>query len=230
MGLKGVITQSNYIPWRGYFHLMDSVDIFVILDEVQYTKRDWRNRNFIQSNQGLITLTIPVKTKGKYYQTIYETEIAEMHWKRKHLNAIYLNYKKAAAFEQYYSTLAQIYDACETTSLSTLNVYLLREIASLLGITTEIVLATNSNLTDRNLRLINICDKLNITEYHTGISAMNYMDLQLFEKAGIQVVFHNYQNMIPYPQHSNKFVDKLSIIDTILHCGDDTIKYLHPKF
>jgi hypothetical protein len=208
---------------------MDSVDVFVILDHVQYTKRDWRNRNFIQSPQGRVTLSIPVKTKGKYFQTIQETEIANSSWKRKHLNSIYLNYKKATCFEQYFPIIDQIYHDCETLSLSAMNIHLLRRFSALLDIKTNLITSIDSDENDRNQRLIAICKKLGIDEYHTGASALNYMNHQLFKDAGIQVVFHHYQHMIPYPQHSNIFVDQLSIIDTILHCGEASIHYIHPS-
>jgi hypothetical protein len=90
------IVQSNYLPWKGYFDLMASVDEFVLYDDVQYTRRDWRNRNQIKTPQGLQWLTVPVRVKGKYHQSIRETEIDdESDWASDHLKALSLNYRKA---------------------------------------------------------------------------------------------------------------------------------------
>ena len=83
---KVAISQSNYIPWKGYFDNIALVDEFVLYDEMQYTKRDWRNRNKLKTNQGLKWLTIPVEVKGKYYQKINETRISDRNWNVKHLN------------------------------------------------------------------------------------------------------------------------------------------------
>ena len=81
---KVAISQSNYIPWRGYFDLIASVDEFVIFDEMQYTKRDWRNRNKIKTKEGALWLTVPVRVKGKYLQNIRETEINGISWQKNH--------------------------------------------------------------------------------------------------------------------------------------------------
>ena len=77
---KVAILQSNYIPWKGYFDMIASVDEFILYDDMQYTRRDWRNRNQIKTAQGLKWLTIPVCVKGKYYQKIRDTEIAKSNW------------------------------------------------------------------------------------------------------------------------------------------------------
>ena len=77
MEKKVLITQSNYIPWKGYFSAISKVDVFVVYDEMQYTKRDWRNRNLIKTPNGLKWLSIPVEVKGKYFQKINETKVSD---------------------------------------------------------------------------------------------------------------------------------------------------------
>ena len=101
MNKRVAIVQSNYIPWRGYFDLINSVDEFILYDDAQYTKRDWRNRNVIKSSNGLVWLTIPVQVKGKYFQKIRQAVVADEKWSLDHWNVIIHNYSKARYFSQY---------------------------------------------------------------------------------------------------------------------------------
>ena len=97
---KIAIIQSNYIPWKGYFDIINFVDEFVLFDDVQYTRRDWRNRNKIKTPDGATWLTIPVETKGKYLQNIRDVKITDNSWQKKHLKAIQLNYKNSKFFNE----------------------------------------------------------------------------------------------------------------------------------
>lgn len=97
---KVAIVQSNYIPWKGYFDMIAAVDEFILYDDMQYTRRDWRNRNQIKTPQGPQWLTVPVKVKGKYLQTIRETEIDGVDWVEAHWKAIVQNYRRAPHFEE----------------------------------------------------------------------------------------------------------------------------------
>src|SRR5260370_38803286 len=106
------IVQSNYIPWKGYFDLINSVDEFILYDIVQYTRRDWRNRNQIKTRNGLHWPTIPVEGKGRYSQTIQETKISDPGWGRRHFEAIRHSYRRAPFFHQYESFLIDLYRAC----------------------------------------------------------------------------------------------------------------------
>src|SRR4026207_404505 len=103
------VVQSNYIPWRGYFDLINSVDEFILYDDVQYTIRDWRNRNIIKTSRGSLWLTIPVRVKGKYYQKIKDTKIGDPEWNQRHWTSITHNYAKARYFRQYRETFEELY-------------------------------------------------------------------------------------------------------------------------
>ena len=118
---KIAIVQSNYIPWKGYFDLIAFVDHFVILDDVQYTKRDWRNRNKIKSSSGLKWLSIPVKVKGKFYQKINETLISDPNWEKRHWESIYQSYKSAKYFEEVSQFLKPIYHDNNFIKISDIN-------------------------------------------------------------------------------------------------------------
>lgn len=118
---KIAILQSNYIPWKGYFDMIAAVDEFILYDDMQFTKRDWRNRNQIKTPQGAQWLTVPVKVKGKYHQTIRETEIEGAQWARDHWKTLSQNYRRAACFKEIADWLEPLYLAEPPTHLSQVN-------------------------------------------------------------------------------------------------------------
>ena len=135
---KIAILQSNYIPWKGYFDLINLVDEFILYDDMQYTRRDWRNRNKIKTPSGLQWLSIPVINKGKFYQKINETEVMDHDWCHDHWRSISLNYCKAPFFKEYEDRIRSIYEACEKeTHLSQINYRFLTELCDILGIHTK---------------------------------------------------------------------------------------------
>jgi hypothetical protein len=135
---KVAIVQSNYIPWKGYFDLIASVDEFIVYDDMQYTRRDWRNRNLIKTPQGLQWLTVPVKVKGKYHQTIRETEIDGTEWAQVHWKAFCQNYRRAPYFEEIAALCEPLYLQRQYTHLSALNRAFIETICGYLGIGTKI--------------------------------------------------------------------------------------------
>src|SRR5207244_4199671 len=136
---KVAIVQSCYIPWKGYFDLLNSVDEFILYDDMQYTRRDWRNRNIIKTPTGLQWLTIPVDVKGKYFQKINETQVSDKTWAIKHWRSFVANYSKSAYFKQYSDYFESLYAECENeTYLSQINFKFLQGICSLLNMSTSI--------------------------------------------------------------------------------------------
>lgn len=109
---KIAIDQSNYIPWKGYFDMINMVDEFVLYDDVQYTRRDWRNRNKIVTPNGLMWLTIPVNVKGKYLQKINETTVVDNSWIVKHERSLQEYYARAPYFYKYKDKIWNLYDQC----------------------------------------------------------------------------------------------------------------------
>src|SRR6476660_7373735 len=126
------VVQSNYIPWKGYFDLIDGVDEFILFDVVQYTRRDWRNRNLIKTPQGLQWLSIPVEVKGKYFQKISDTKISDPQWAKKHWASIVHNYAKARCFNEYREIFESLYLGRNETYLSEINEKFIRVICKLL--------------------------------------------------------------------------------------------------
>ena len=130
---KAIITQSNYIPWKGYFDGINFVDEFVIYDDMQYTKRDWRNRNKIKTPQGPIWLTIPVEVKGKYFQKINETKISDLTWNKTHWQTIKHNYGKAPFFQELSPYFEDLYLSCNFQYLTEVNYCFIKSICDLLN-------------------------------------------------------------------------------------------------
>src|SRR5262245_28051615 len=122
------ILQSNYIPWKGYFDLINLADEFILFDDVQYTRRDWRNRNLIKISTGKKWLSIPVFVKGKYYQAIKDTVISDVSWKESHWQSLLHNYSSAAYFREYKSRFEELYLGCDELLLSAINYRFIRAI------------------------------------------------------------------------------------------------------
>jgi hypothetical protein len=228
-----VITQSNYIPWRGYFDQLRSADEVVLLDSVQYTRRDWRNRNMIKTPQGTTWLTIPVEVKGLYHQAIDETRIAGSDWARKHRKAIELSYGNAAFYEQVGPWIFGLLDDVATEPyLSIVNEHIIRAICDRLGIHVRIQRCTDIIARDRlrelepTQRLVALAKELGATRYLSGPAAQAYLNIDQFRAEGIEVAWMDYAGYPPYPQLWDAFVPRVSVVDLLLNTGPDASRYL----
>ncbi len=220
---KIAILQSNYIPWKGYFDIIRQADVFVIYDEVQYTKNDWRNRNLIKTPKGLEWLTIPVK-HNNLNQKINETFVSQNNWNKKHWNSIVCNYSKAPCFKTYGDEIKNLYENINTNNLSEINIQFIKTISRILGIETNIIDSKNLFLTgDKNDRLIDAIKKLDGTHYISGPAAKNYLDLDKFVDNNIEVEWMNYKNYSEYKQLYPPFNHSVSIIDLIFNSGNRLI-------
>ena len=227
MSKKIAILQSNYIPWKGYFDLINMVDEFILYDDMQYTRRDWRNRNKIQTPTGTQWLTIPVEVKGKYFQSINETKISDKGWVKKHWGAIVHNYSKAKHFHKYKSIFEPLYLDNEETSLSQLNYNFILAINKILGITTKISWSSDFTLVEgKTERLLGLCKDCQATEYLSGPSAKGYLDEKLFDAENIKVSWMDYSNYPEYTQLNTPFEHGVSILDLIFNEGENAIKFM----
>jgi hypothetical protein len=227
VGKKIVITQSNYIPWKGYFDSINMVDELIIYDDMQYTKRDWRNRNQIKTPQGLMWLSIPVKVKGSYFQKINETVVSDAQWNLNHWNMIKQNYARAAFFKEYKELFEEAYRNCTTKFLSQINQSFIEVINGILGIKTKIRRSEEFELSEgKTERLVHICKKAGATDYYSGPAAKNYMDEFLFEKEGIAVHYFDYNGYIEYKQLNGPFQHSVSILDLIFNEGENAKKFM----
>jgi hypothetical protein len=217
---KIAISQSNYIPWKGYFDLINSVDEFVLYDDMQFTRRDWRNRNQIKTPSGPRWLTIPVEVKGKFHQRINETLVSDPDWARQHWRALELNYAHAAHFADFREQLQELYLGCSATLLSEINHRFLSAILALLCIRTPLRLSSEYTLEgERSQRLLNICRQAGAGVYLSGPAARDYLDESIFVQAGIQVVWMDYSGYPPYRQLHGDFQHGVSILDLLFNEG-----------
>jgi hypothetical protein len=222
------IVQSSYLPWKGYFDLIRSADVFVLYDDVQYTKRDWRSRNVIKTAQGPLWLTVPVRVKGRYHQLIREVEIADTAWAEHHWRSIELAYRKAPGFAAMGPTLKALLEHCAGMNhLSSVNRYLTEQISTLLGIKTPILDSHEFGRVDgKSENLLNLCLSLGGTIYLSGPAARSYLDESVFEKAGVQVRYMDYDGYPEYPQLHPPFDHHVSIVDLLLCTGHEARRYL----
>ena len=224
---KVIITQSNYIPWKGYFDSIAAVNAFVVYDDMQYTRRDWRNRNLIKTPSGIKWLTIPVEVKGKYLQKIKDTRVADAKWVKNHWEVIRQNYKNALYFKEMSAWIEPLYMDCSFEFLSEVNLYFIEAINKFLGISTTILYSSEFKLEeDRTKRLVNICKDLGATDYYSGLSAKTYMNEVLFEENNIRIHYWDYSGYRPYPQLYDDFIHEVSILDLIFNCGQNTSLFM----
>ena len=228
MGAKKVaIVQSSYIPWKGYFDLIDSVDEFILLDEAQFTRRDWRNRNRIKTKDGAQWLTIPVEVKGNFHQKISETRVADRGWAKNHLATIRHNYAKARCFREFEELFRDLYLNCESLNLSEINSRFIRALCSTLEIDTKITQSSDYTLVDgKTRRLLHLCKQAGAEVYVSGPSARSYLDQNLFKQEGISVHWFDYSGYPEYPQLHPPFEHKVSVVDLILNVGREARRYM----
>ncbi len=219
------ILQSNYIPWKGYFDIIAKSDVFVIYDEVQFTKNDWRNRNLIKTEDGLRWLSIPVMQKS-LNQKIYETNIAFHNWSKKHKSTLQTNYGKAPYFKEYKDPIFEIYDT-PSTNLSEVNRLFIERICAILAIKTKIIDSRELNLEgDKVGRLVDACKKLRANKYISGAAAKEYIDEEAFERNNIEIEWMDYSNYKEYKQLYPSFEHRVSILDLIFSEGPNARNFL----
>ncbi|GAB4544505.1 MAG: WbqC family protein [Anaerolineae bacterium] len=221
---KIAIIQSNYIPWKGYFDIIHEVDVFVFLDDVQMTKRDWRTRNKIKTPKGTEWLTVPVK--GGRHQLICETEIAPGDWQKRHLKSLQTNYARTPFFKDYGFLLDWLYGETHR-NLSEFNRQTTGMICDILGIDTQLLCSMDLRVDGaKDDRLIEICQKLGATVYLSGPSARDYIVEEKFQEAGIEVVYKDYAGYPEYPQSFPPFEHAVSILDLLFNCGPAAPDYI----
>lgn len=219
---KIAILQSNYIPWKGYFDIINMVDEFILYDDMQYTRRDWRNRNKIMTPNGPLWLSIPVNSKGKFFQKINETTVSGSDWVDKHWKSIQMNYARAEYFGQYGPRIHALYEACrEKVLLSEINYLFLRELCDILDIHTKITWSSDYHLKDgKTERLVGLVQEAGGGYYLSGPAAKDYIVPELFQQAGIQLDWMEYSGYPEYRQLGPRFEHGVSILDLIFNEGN----------
>ena len=223
---KIAILQSNYIPWKGYFDLINMVDEFIIFDQVQYTKNDWRNRNQIKTKQGIQWLTIPVRHKESD-QKIVDTKVSDLKWNTKHWRTIQQSYSKAPYFKEYKDIFEEFYLNNTEEYLSQINFQLIKIINQILGIKTVIKWSSDFDLVEgQTEKLLGICKQAGADTYLSGPAAQGYFDEQLADQEGIQVEWMDYSGYPEYNQLHEPFEHGVTILDLIFNEGPNATKYM----
>ena len=226
MGKRIAILQSNYIPWKGYFDLINSVDEFILYDTAQFTKNDWRNRNTIKTPQGILWLTIPVR--HNFGQTIQETRVSDPSWGRRHWATLLQNYARAPHFGEYASLFENLYGEISGEQfLSAINYRFICEVCAILDIKTPITWSRDYRLADGKIeRLVDLCRQAGADEYLSGPAAKDYLKEEPFLEEGIKVTYMDYSGYPEYRQLYPPFEHRVSILDVIFNEATEAPRYL----
>jgi len=222
------IIQSSYIPWKGYFDIIHQVDEFILYDDMQYTRRDWRNRNLIKTPKGTEWITIPVDVKGKFTQKIKDTCIVGSEWTISHWNSIQAKYAKAPHFRMHSDLIESIYkQAASERYLSRVNYLFLKNLCDFFGISTSISWSMDYDLVEgKTERLVGLCRSSGATQYLSGPAAKNYIESDLFKAADIDLIWADYRGYPEYPQCFPPFEHGVTILDLLFHVGPEAPWYI----
>jgi len=219
------VHQPQYLPWLGYFDKMRQADVFCFLDNVQYKKNDWQNRNRIKTAQGWQWLTVPVHYR--FPQKINEVQINNtVQWQNKHLRALVSNYQRAPYFKEHAAIFEQVYS--ETWKfLTDLNIFLTERLRDALHLEQKTTIrASRLELReDPTDRLIDVCRAVGADAYLSGADGVKYMDLERFQANGIDVVIQDFKNPV-YPQLFKDFQPQMSVVDLLFNCGPQSLEII----
>ena len=224
--MKVAILQSNYIPWKGYFDIVNDVDLFIFLDNVQYTKGGWRNRNKIKTSRGMQWLTVPVGSK--IHRLIHEVTISNPDWGRAHWHLIKENYSKAPFFDSYRDFFESVYLRQSWKTLSDLNQFLIKQISvDFLGINTNFMDAREFQPEGtKESRVLDILQKAGASSYVSGPVGKRYLNREGFAELGIELVWKDYLDYPTYDQFFPPFAHEVSILDLLFHTGPHAANYI----
>lgn len=227
---KVAILQSNYIPWKGYFDMIAAVDEFILYDDMQFTKNDWRNRNKIKTPQGLQWLTIPV---GQDINRRIRDVTLDPRWQSKHWKTLEANYRRAPHFDEIAEWLKPLYLSVEYSHLSQANRTFIEAICNYLGIKTKISNSWDYSLIDgKTERVVDLCVQAGGGEYISGPAARDYIDERVFDLKKIKLAWFDYSGYREYPQLWGKFEHGVSIVDLLFNSGSSAgnyMKYIQPE-
>jgi hypothetical protein len=224
---KVAILQSNYIPWKGYFDMINSVDEFIFYDEMQYTKNDWRNRNKIKTPQGSAWLTIAVRQEN-LQQKINETEVFDQKWAIKHWRTLAQTYAKAPYFREYKDVFEALYNTPDFTNLSQINYAFIKAICEQLGIRTKLSWSTDYVLGEgKTERLVQLVRDAGGAEYVSGPAARDYLQADLFAAANIKLTWMDYSGYPEYQQLGPApFEHGVTALDLLFNTGPNAPQFM----
>lgn len=207
--------------------MIQLVDEFILYDDMQYTRRDWRNRNKIKTAQGVQWLTVPVDVKGKYHQKINETLVSEPKWAKDHWATITHAYGKAKFFKEYKEPFEQFYLNTNEQYLSRINFELIGIVNKILGISTKVSWSSDYEMADgKTERLLELTLSAGGTEYISGPAAKDYIVEDVFTEAGVKLTWMDYSGYPEYPQMHPPFEHGVTVLDLIFNTGPDASSFM----
>lgn len=220
------IHQPNFLPWLGYFHKISESDIHVVLDNVQFEKNSFINRNRIKTSSGWIWLTVPVLTKGRFGEPINNILIdSKKTWQEKMWKSIWLNYSRSPFFKEYFEGLSNIFKS-RWEKLADLNAAFLFFLLEALKIDRKLVKASELKIEEKKSDLVlAICERLGATVYFSGALGRGYLSEEKFRDRGIRIVYQDYHHPV-YPQLFGDFISHLSVIDLLFNTGGESLSIL----
>lgn len=226
--MRAAICQPTYLPWLGYFDLIDQVDVFVFLDDVQFDKRSWQQRNRIKTPTGLQWLTVPVVVGGRLGQLIKDVEIRDAEFWRDHCRAIELNYRRTLFFNDYFQMLSSELACRESALLVDLNLRIIRWVMSMIEVKTRLVCSSVLRQPGKRTELLaNICGELGAKQYVSPLGSADYLlaEQDILLNQGIDVVFQNYQHP-EYDQLFPPFLPYASVVDLLFNQGPRSLEII----
>ena len=217
------IHQPEYLPWLGFFKKMINSEIFVFLDDAQFDKKGWQNRNRIRTKNGTVLLSVPVHAHS--YPNINEITIDNnKNWAKRHKKSILYNYAKAPYFEEYKDFIESVFDK-KFECLVDLNTKIIKFVMNELDIKTNIIFSSNLKISKKGSdRVLDICKAVDADYYITGTSwAQSHLKIEEFKKSNIHIEFQNLQHPI-YKQIHGEFMPQMSIIDLLFNEGGNEAK------
>ena len=227
--MKGTILQPTYLPWLGYFEMIDASEVLVVFDHVQFVRKSWQHRNRIKTTGGECLLSVPI-AKTARETVIAAVEIAHNppHALAEHWKTIQHAYQKAPFFRSYEAALEEVFRR-EYVLLEDANVAIIRTLCSLLGIATPLVFSSKLDLgpepTDKTERVVHLCRRAGLTTLYDASGARAFLESAPFRSAAIAVEFQNYVHPI-YRQLFGEFLPYMSVIDLLFNEGDQSLSVI----
>jgi hypothetical protein len=224
------ITQPTFLPWIGYFAFLDKVDTIIFLDDIQFEKRSWQQRNNIKINGQSNLITIPVKTKGKFIQKISDVEILNNKSIELIKKKIFYTYKNAIYFDEYYEDICNIFDKKHNFLLQ-LNIDFIKFFIKTLNIKINFDFSSNYLTNSKKEKLIfDLCKLSGCDKYLTTVGSKNYLkDLKIIPDTDTKIFYFEYKD-VEYTQLDKNFIPKLSILDLLFNEGTNSINILRKGF
>ncbi len=221
------IHQPGYLPWLGFFDKMARADVFVLLDDVQYEKNYFDNRNKIKTATGPIWLTVPVKVT--FGQKLNEVTIEnKLPWRVKHYKSIVASYSRTPYFSEHQEFFKNLYTK-NWEKLIDLNITIIQYLAEKLGLTTKLLRSSEMGVTGlKGDRILNICENLKADVYLSGQFGRNYLDEIKFKEKNIGLIYQEFHHPV-YAQSYGEFASAMAAIDLLFNCGTESLKVLRQE-